>query len=199
MDNGSTDDTSGYLAGVQDVARVPVTVITNSSNKGLPAAINQGLKAARGDYLVLLSDRAVVTDGWLNQLIALADMDGKATTEGTDDTEEAGRNRERIRVGLVGPMSNDGPPPQRVENAPYQNLEEMEAFARRWRDDHRGKWFRVSRLAGFCLLLKRAVYEQVGGLDERTGAESFDAGDLAARVRQAGFTMAVANDLFVHH
>ena len=48
---------------------MPVTVISNSKNLGFPA-INQGLRAARGDYLVLLNNDAVVTDGWLTQLIA---------------------------------------------------------------------------------------------------------------------------------
>ena len=46
IDNGSTDGTAEYLAGVRDMASVPVTVITNRTNRGFPAAINQGLKAA---------------------------------------------------------------------------------------------------------------------------------------------------------
>ena len=46
IDNGSTDHTDVYLAGVQDGASVPVTLITNATNRGFPAAINQGLKAA---------------------------------------------------------------------------------------------------------------------------------------------------------
>ena len=69
VDNGSTDGTADYLAGVSDAASVPVTMITNASNRGFPAAINQGLKAARGEYLVLLNNDVVVTDGWLGQLI----------------------------------------------------------------------------------------------------------------------------------
>jgi hypothetical protein len=71
IDNGSTDGTGEYLAGLHDGGRVPVTVITNPENLGFPAAVNQGLKAARGEYLVLLNNDAVVTDGWLDQLIAL--------------------------------------------------------------------------------------------------------------------------------
>ena len=63
VDNGSTDGTGSYLAGVQDGASVPVTVITNPTNRGFPAAVNQGLKAARGEYLVLLNNDVVVTDG----------------------------------------------------------------------------------------------------------------------------------------
>ena len=57
-----------YVAGVQDAASVPVTVIANATNRGFPAAINQGLQVARGEYLVLLNNDVVVTDGWLDQL-----------------------------------------------------------------------------------------------------------------------------------
>ncbi len=74
VDNGSSDGTAAYLSGVRDVAAMPVTVISNSKNIGFPAAINQGLKAARGEYLVLLNNDAVVTDGWLSQLIALTEV-----------------------------------------------------------------------------------------------------------------------------
>jgi hypothetical protein len=47
--------------------------------------------------------------------------------------------------------------------------------------------------------MKRAVYEAVGGLDERFGLGFFDDDDLAERARRAGFDLAVAKDLFVHH
>ena len=75
IDNGSTDGTGEYLAGVQDASPVPVTVIANATNRGFPAAINQGLQYARGEYLVLLNNDVVVTDGWLAQLIGLASID----------------------------------------------------------------------------------------------------------------------------
>jgi len=201
IDSGSTDGTGIYLAGVQDVAPVPVTVVSNAQNLGFPTAINQGLKAARGDYLVLLNNDAVVTDGWLNQLIALAEMNSDVTTKHTKDTkgENQRGDRERMRIGLTGPMSNYASPPQLVENVPYANLEEMHAFARRWREEHRGQWFTAGKLSGFCLLMKRAVYEAIGGLDEQFGLGLFDDDDLAERARRAGFELAVAHDLFVHH
>jgi hypothetical protein len=45
----------------------------------------------------------------------------------------------------------------------------------------------------------KSGYEAVGGLDEQFGLGFFDDDDLAERVRRAGFVLAVAHDLFVHH
>ena len=83
------------LAGVQYFAPVRVTVVGKAQNLGFPAAINQGLNMAWGDYLVLLNNDSVVTDGWLNQLVALAEMDSDVTTKHTKDTkgEEEGIGR----------------------------------------------------------------------------------------------------------
>jgi glycosyltransferase involved in cell wall biosynthesis len=269
IDNGSTDGTGSYLAGVQDASPAPVTVIGNGTNRGFPAAINQGLQYARGEYLVLLNNDVVVTEGWLSQLIGLATVapttemsreadQGVSTTEHAETTENWGEgqtgcggeretegrvltaknaksakfrkgNRAGFRevlnaypgrnvsvidlapdgrpgegiagrgIGLVGPMSNYAAPPQLVENVPYRDLGEMMEFARRWHDEHRGQWFTVPKLSGFCLLMKRAVYDAIGGLDERFGLGFFDDDDLAERARRAGFELAVAHDLFVHH
>jgi glycosyltransferase involved in cell wall biosynthesis len=257
IDNGSTDGTGAYLGGVQDAAAVPVIVISNKDNRGLPAAINQGLQQARGEYLVLLNNDVVVTDAWLDQLIALAEMRIDSLVESnplpqggrrlkaqanvehnsrranltvvdfnggepvvvdgtTDDlvwhadssaarpADSASPVQSQIenpksKIGLVGPMSNYAAPPQLVENVPYRDIDAMHRFARTWRGQHRGQWFAVSKLSGFCLLMKRAVYEAIGGLDERFGLGFFDDDDLAERGWRAGFELAVAHDLYVHH
>ncbi len=242
VDNGSTDGTGEFLAGVQAGGRVPVTVIHNARNRGFPAAINQGLRAARGQYLVLLNNDAVVTEGWLEHLVALtravvepAGLSGSraphtsagvtpippegGTPAGRDDsgvgvpasagpgtpippeggTPAVSRAAFAREIGLVGPMSNYASPPQLVEGVPYRDLDEMHAFAGRWRAEHRGRWFTVAKLSGFCLLMTRAVYDAIGGLDERFGLGFFDDDDLAERARRAGFALAVAHDLFIHH
>jgi glycosyltransferase involved in cell wall biosynthesis len=100
IDNGSTDGTAAYLADLRDTAPFPVTVIANAKNLGFPAAINQGLECARGEYLVLLNNDVVVTDGWVEQLVGLVSIRGGTTennggenhirvctTESTEDTE----------------------------------------------------------------------------------------------------------------
>ena len=42
VNNGSTDGTGDYLAGVQDASPVPVTLISNATNRGFPAADQPG-------------------------------------------------------------------------------------------------------------------------------------------------------------
>ncbi len=54
-------------------------------------------------------------------------------------------------------------------------------------------------MTGFCLLVRRAVLEQIGGFDERYGLGFFDDDDLCVRARAAGFRLLVALDVFVHH
>ncbi len=229
VNNGSNDGTADYLAGVQDVSPMPVTLIANGTNRGFPEAINQGLQYARGEYLVLLNNDVVVTDGWLEQLIGLVSIgettegrepgsrengSGEQTTEHTEATEVGEDDSSRMsslgerksfsgdlqsKIAVVGPMSNYAAPPQLVQDVPYRDLDEMKVFASQWRDEHRGKWFTVSKVSGFCLLMKRSVYDTIGGLDERFGLGFFDDDDLAERARRAGFELAVAQDLFVHH
>jgi GT2 family glycosyltransferase len=87
IDNGSSDGTAAYLAGARDMASVPVTIVTNTTNLGFPAAINQGLQLARGDYLVLLNNDVVVTDGWLDQLIGLVNAKRGSTAEHAEGAE----------------------------------------------------------------------------------------------------------------
>ena len=96
IDNGSTDGTGTYLAGVRDMSTVPVTVVSNATNVGFPAAINQGLRLARGEYLVMLNNDVVVTDGWLDQLIALVNArsgaaEAAAGTLGNAEADGGGR------------------------------------------------------------------------------------------------------------
>jgi GT2 family glycosyltransferase/tetratricopeptide (TPR) repeat protein len=180
VDNGSRDGTAAYL---EEIARRGVTdrvvLIRNEANRGFAAGCNQAIAEARGGYLALLNNDTIVTDGWLDGLIACVEREGSS-------------------VGLAGATSNYANPPQLV--APdYEDLRGLETFALGRRREFAGRALRVERLAGFCLLVRRAVLESVGNLDERFGLGFFDDDDLCVRAREAGFGLRVALDIYVHH
>ncbi len=109
VDNASTDGTPEYLKGVG------VTVISNATNLGCARAWNQGIRAARGDMLGILSNDIVVTPGWLPALVRFLEQSGHgivspAMREGPLDyeldryaAEFTAACREATRPGLLGP------------------------------------------------------------------------------------------------
>ncbi len=202
LDVGSLDGTGEYLEGLAaGMPNVRVEIVRAATDLDLPDATKESLAKVRGDYVVLLNNDTVVTNGWLNQLLGLVNFSPA--------------------IGMVGPMSNYAAPPQLVESIPYRitprtsgpgnrvgvslelvDVSAVERFAGEFREQSKGKWLETERLGGFCLLLKREVLRRVtnqGQLDKWTDLSLFDTDILSAKAREAGFTLAVCRDLFVHH
>ncbi|HKE37129.1 MAG TPA: glycosyltransferase family 2 protein, partial [Candidatus Baltobacteraceae bacterium] len=66
VDNGSGPETVSMLRAIDDPH---VRVVYNSSNHGYAGGNNQGIAEARGDYVVVLNNDVIVTDGWLDGLL----------------------------------------------------------------------------------------------------------------------------------
>jgi GT2 family glycosyltransferase len=62
-----------------------------------------------------------------------------------------------------------------------------------------GKWIEIHRIIGFCMLIKKKVIDQVGMFDERFGPGGYEDYDLCLRVKQAGYKIIIAHDVFVYH
>jgi glycosyltransferase involved in cell wall biosynthesis len=174
----TSDATAAYLQGIRDAAQCRVELVTNTELRSVRTAWHRGLSAGRGDFIALIGPSVIVTDAWLDQLIALA---------GSDPA-----------MGMVGPMSNGAMAPQRVEEIPYADpTSGLNEFATRWRSEHRGRWMTVETLSGQCLLLKRGVLE-ASGSRRKIRPAGCRPNRLSLRVKRAGFRLGVANDLFVH-
>lgn len=64
VDNASTDGTAEHLETLSNV-----TVISNAENLGFAGACNQGIKAAHGDWVVVLNNDVIVARGWLDGML----------------------------------------------------------------------------------------------------------------------------------
>ena len=176
VDNGSGPETTQWLSSLNDPA---VRVIFNATNRGYAGGNNDGMAAARGEYVVLLNNDVVVTDGWLDGLLSAF---------------------ERIPcLGVSAPRSNIIAGNQVVIDASYQNLDQMHEYAARRRERYRGRGYRTDRAIGLCLCIDRRVIDEIGGIDERFGVGNFEDDDFCLRVRAAGYQIHVCDDVFIHH
>lgn len=175
IDNASSDDTLPWLQTQPDL-----TVVTNSSNRGFPVAVNQGLRMAQGNQLLVLNNDTVVTPGWLEWLLEA--LHAEST------------------VGLVGPCTNKISGEQQVAvDYDQETLTGLDAFASNWQLAHRQQYFTTDRLVGFCMLIKRSVIDRIGSFDEQFGIGNFEDDDYCRRAIQAGFKLLIASNCFIHH
>lgn len=79
IDNGSTDGSQAFFRLECSLVDDPrVTFVANSDNKGFAGGCNQGLALAKGDHICLLNSDTVVTEGWLEQMLASLERDPSA-------------------------------------------------------------------------------------------------------------------------
>ena len=153
-------------------------MIRNADNRGFSAANNQGLRAARGEFLCLLNNDTLVTRGWLSTLI--------------------GHLRKMPGTGMVGPVSNMVGNEAKIPVG-YTAIEDMPRWAADYCRRHDGETFPMEMLGFFCVVLRREVYEKVGEMDEQFGVGYFEDTDYCCRAARQGYELRCARDAFVHH
>ncbi|MDF2959653.1 MAG: epsH [Paenibacillus sp.] len=174
VDNGSTDGTLEYLQSIPSSK-----LICNPENRGFAAGNNQGITASSGEYICLLNNDTVVTEGWLTRLRAWLDKDPS--------------------IAIVGPRSNNVAWSQKVHDISYQNAQELEEFARHWAFHHKDQGFFPHKLIGHCMLFHKSLITKIGGLDERFFPGNYEDDDFCLRARISGSILWVANDVYIHH
>lgn len=177
VDNASPDGTPEYLAALA-ASDVRVRAVFNADNRGFAAANNQGVVLARGEFVILLNNDTVVPPGMTGRLVRHLQRDSK--------------------LGILCPTTNFCGNEAKVD-AGYAQMDDMPAFAARRADQFRGRVFDIAVAAMYCVALRRSVLDELGPLDEAYGVGMFEDDDFAIRARKAGYRVACAEDVYVHH
>lgn len=188
VNDGSDAETTGWLrcfCGGQPMFQL----IEHGSNQGYTRAVNTGLRATTGEYVITQNSDTIVSAGWLKGMVACMRSDPK--------------------IGIVGPLSNAAS----WQNVP--NLRDMSgSFAVNVLPDgmapermaelvtrvSRRDYPRLPFVNGFCFMIRRAVIESIGYMDEVNFPVGYgEENDFCIRASDAGFDLAVADDVFVFH
>jgi hypothetical protein len=188
-DNASTDGAAEMVT-----AEFPqVHLIRNSTNRGFAIASNQAARLARGRYLFFLNNDTEVPPHTLGQLLAhalanpTAGMFGPRLREPSGATQISYRRRPTIAALL-----------HRVSLVRWTGL-----FRKAYKDYRRGSFQpegvrSVEVLMGPAVFLPRAVFDAVGGWDERYrfGVEDID---LSTQVGQLRPVVYAGDVEVIHH
>lgn len=177
VDNASSDDSPRMVA-----AEFPgVRLIANAENRGFAAANNQGMRVARGKYVLLLNPDTVVLDRAIERVFAFADENPGIGCIGCQVLEAPNRIQQtcfRFPSPLNLLLSLSG-----LERA----FPRSRFFGRYWMGD----WDRRSQrdvdvVSGMFMFVRREVIEQVGLMDEDYFVYAEEA-DWCFRMRRAGW------------
>lgn len=163
VDDASCDATAEHLAQVEGLR-----VVRNAQNLGFVGSCNAGAAQARGEFIVLLNNDTVVTAGWLDALIRCFE--------------------EQPDCGLVGAklVYPDG----RLQEAGGIVFADASGWNYGRFEDPSDPRFNFRREADYCsgaaIMLRRELFETLGGFDARYAPAYYEDTDLAFAVRAAG-------------
>ena len=170
IDNGSDPPYKPPFSGFNDIH-----VIRNEENTGFPHAANQGIKAATGDVVVLFNNDIVCTPRWAERLLGWLD-----------------------EFDIVAPMSNLVGGMQQTVIGSYQSRDELDEASETFSQENEGLYTEVN-FAVVSMFIKKSIFDDIGYLDESLWPCCGEDLDFGFRAREAGYRIAIANDVYVHH
>ncbi len=170
-----------YLAEL--AADVSITLVNNESNLGFVATCNQAMQMHSERDVVLLNSDTVVTDGWLDRMVACAAAVPNAASVTPFSNNATLCSYPRIAASNELPAA--------------MSLSELDAmFAKVNADLH----VEIPTGVGFCMLMTRAAVDTIGIFDvEAFGRGYGEENDWCMRATAQGFTHLLCGDVFVYH
>jgi GT2 family glycosyltransferase/glycosyltransferase involved in cell wall biosynthesis len=170
---------AAWLDGLKDAGRI--LLLRHARNQGFVAAANRGMRAAAPHDVALLNADSEVPPGWLARL--------------------AGHAYAEARIASVSPFSNNATIcgyPSREGGPPAFGLTTAGLDAA-CQAANAGRAVPVPTTVGFCMYIRRAALDAVGGFDPAFGLGYGEENDFCLRAAAAGWSHRLACDTFVYH
>jgi N-acetylglucosaminyl-diphospho-decaprenol L-rhamnosyltransferase len=178
VDNASSDETVG------EVIRRGVRLLANITNRGFAAAVNQGFAALETPYVLLLNPDAELMEG-LDSLCEACCLPGAAGA--------GGKLVDAHGSPQIGFMVREFPTPLvlTLEVLLLNRVWPNNPINRRYRGLHLNYKMRipVEQPAGAFLMVRRSVWQELGGFDESFFPLWFEDVDFCRRAEDRGYQL----------
>ncbi len=172
VDNGSVEDDTFKLF-ESWVGDGRVRVIREDGSFNYPRLNNRAAAAARGALLGLVNNDVEVGDGsWLDEMVGLAVQPGVGCVGAKLWYPDGRLQHGGVVVGVAGAAGH------RHKRAPRGARGQLDALA---------TVNEVSAVTAACLVVRKSVYDEVGGMDEARFAVAYNDVDFCLKVAAAGY------------
>ena len=183
---------SAFERHVQE-ASLPWEYIQQDRNIGFAGGNNLGIRRLLEDpvvtHICLLNSDVIVTDHWLDHLVA-ARCDIISAVTNKADSEQC--------VPVDYSLEIDQCLDEQRENIPTGPLARLKNFVQDWHEAWAGNLVEADATF-FCVLITRSVLRRVGLLDEAFFPGGYEDNDFCLRARKLGYRIHLARDVFIHH
>ncbi len=175
-DDCSTDETLDIKTQIPNVV-----VNRNTENLGFTLNCNAAAGLAKGEYILFLNNDTIVAEDWLSPLIRLIESDPT--------------------IGMVG--SKLIYPTGELQEAGGILWSDASAWNYGNRQDPRLPQFNyvkdVDYISGASIMIRRSLFEEIGGFDRRYAPAYYEDSDLAFEVRRHGYRLVYQPKSVVYH
>lgn len=178
VDNCSTDGSREFFRNRFEEVRF----IWNENNPGFAKACNQGLKLAKGEYVLFLNPDTIVPEDCFQKCIAHLQSNNNNGALGIRMVDGSGRYLKESKRGFPSALTSF------FKLSGLAALFPRSGFFARYYMAHldENKNHEVDVLAGAFMLMPKSIPDKVGGFDESFFMYAEDI-DLSYRIRKAGY------------
>ncbi len=178
VDNASTDGVTQFLEQQEDIL-----LIKNTENVGFGPACNQAVAATIGtefekcDVLLLNNDTRLVFDSvyYLKKALYSAE-----------------------NIGAVGSLSNYAGNKQQLD-IEFDTVDDYIKYGEKINVPMESPYLERSRLSAFAMLIRRDVWDSVGGFDEEFAPGYYEDDALSMEILKRGYRLLLVRNSFIYH